>query len=460
MEFLLFLGLAVILGFMGLFAWGLHRIEVNHQATEEARKNLEDRFGTGEYCVVNKNKHCIGINWERETFIIGDMLNDISEVPFRNIVAAEIEFDGATVTATKAVSRTNRGSQLVGAGVGAALAGPAGFIVGGLTGSTRTDEKSVGIRSINIIKVIVTTRDRQKPVRECIFYEDNFRNLPADDPTVKLAIDKARHFHALLSQVVEEQNLDDKTATMGVSPKVKVADQPEPTAERECPDCAETIKSAAKVCKHCGYRLDNAEPVDAPTQKAIDAAALTAPPDESSPARNRDETPKYRSFGAVFWAIVLTTVVVVGYHRLSTDDKHAGAQEIAAAPGDDPLVSGEIVAPVPGEMDYETPLTPDSHLDPAKISSICKAGIGELFGRSPDTMKTEQQSDGIVRVSYRRPDDGTLWKNDCRLEGNRIMWRAVDVSPGSGPGRWRNDPADEVLTYTMDGDKISVNISY
>lgn len=26
--------------------------------------------------------------------------------------------------------------------------------------------------------------------------------------------------------------------------------------EKACPDCAETIKSAAKVCKHCGHRLD------------------------------------------------------------------------------------------------------------------------------------------------------------------------------------------------------------
>jgi hypothetical protein len=30
--------------------------------------------------------------------------------------------------------------------------------------------------------------------------------------------------------------------------------------ERACPECAETIKTAAKVCRHCGYRLDQAPP--------------------------------------------------------------------------------------------------------------------------------------------------------------------------------------------------------
>lgn len=77
-------------------------------------------------------------------------------------------------------------------------------------------------------------------------------------------------------------------------------------------------------------------------------------------------------------------------------------------------------------------LSPDA-IDPSKRARICKEGIAELFQQPTAIMKAEPIAGGITRVSYRRPSDNTLWKNDCRLEGNRIVWRAFDASPGSGP---------------------------
>jgi hypothetical protein len=29
---------------------------------------------------------------------------------------------------------------------------------------------------------------------------------------------------------------------------------------KQCPDCAETVLAEAHVCKHCGYRFDEAPP--------------------------------------------------------------------------------------------------------------------------------------------------------------------------------------------------------
>jgi rRNA maturation protein Nop10 len=39
-----------------------------------------------------------------------------------------------------------------------------------------------------------------------------------------------------------------------------VGERPARWATARCPDCAEMILSDARVCKHCGARLDTAEP--------------------------------------------------------------------------------------------------------------------------------------------------------------------------------------------------------
>ena len=109
---------------------------------------------------------------------------------------------------------------------------------------------------------------------------------------------------------------------------------------------------------------------------------------------------------------------------------------------------------VPSKADPAEPMTS------AKTDSICKAAIAELFGHSPKIMKASSIGQGIVRVGYRRPDDGKLFKNDCQLQGDRIIWRGFDISPGSGPGRWRNDPADEVLTFKVTGKSVELLTTY
>lgn len=104
---------------------------------------------------------------------------------------------------------------------------------------------------------------------------------------------------------------------------------------------------------------------------------------------------------------------------------------------------------VPSKTEPTKPLTAN------QTASVCKAAIAELYGHSPKIMKTAPFQ-GVTRVLYRRPDDGEIWTNDCKLQGHQIMWRSVDVVPG----RWRDHPADEVLTFKVTGHSVLIQTTY
>ena len=87
------------------------------------------------------------------------------------ILAVEVLRDG------KSVQKTNRGSQLTAAAVGAVLLGPLDLLLGGLTGSKRTEEK---IRNLSLR---IFTNHVAVPVLEIIFYQSPGSDL--EDSTVK-----------------------------------------------------------------------------------------------------------------------------------------------------------------------------------------------------------------------------------------------------------------------------------
>lgn len=84
---------------------------------------------------------------------------------FSDLVAVEVLRNGSSV------SKTNRGSQVAGAAVGAILLGPFGLLLGGLTGSRRSVEK------IDRLSLKVFTNDLVNPVHEIVFF-----NIPGSKP--------------------------------------------------------------------------------------------------------------------------------------------------------------------------------------------------------------------------------------------------------------------------------------
>ena len=80
---------------------------------------------------------------------------------------------------------------------------------------------------------------------------------------------------------------------------------------------------------------------------------------------------------------------------------------------------------------------------------ICKAAVGAIMGRDPKTMKVTKSEAGIVYLYYVRPDDSSKWAYRCKLEGSKIFW-------ASETGRWRTDPADETITYKVNGSTLDI----
>lgn len=102
-----------------------------------------DEIGIHEYRTAFRPGDAIGIDYEKERIAISaEGKNCI--VPFDKVVSVEVQEDGVTT------NKTNRGSQLLGAAVGAAALGGVGAIIGGLSGSSTSKER-ISKATINII---------------------------------------------------------------------------------------------------------------------------------------------------------------------------------------------------------------------------------------------------------------------------------------------------------------------
>lgn len=86
---------------------------------------------------------------------------------------------------------------------------------------------------------------------------------------------------------------------------------------------------------------------------------------------------------------------------------------------------------------------------------ICSATIATVFGQPIEIMTTEPQSDNpeIYVVTYKRPDDGTVWVNKCKVEGDRVIWGAID-------GRWRTHNLDSKITFSESETHVTITEIY
>lgn len=100
----------------------------------------------------------------------------------------------------------------------------------------------------------------------------------------------------------------------------------------------------------------------------------------------------------------------------------------------------------------------NSSLDSPQPGQLCAAAIGLIMNRNYGDITIESNELPIARVGYMR-DDGTSWKYECQIEDKKMIWRPYEPHGlGSPPGRWRNMPEDEKITYIISGDTAIVTV--
>ena len=95
-------------------------------------------------------------------------------------------------------------------------------------------------------------------------------------------------------------------------------------------------------------------------------------------------------------------------------------------------------------------------LDEAAIATVCQAGVGAVYGQSGADVMVLDRAGNIVTVGWRAPVDGGQLTAECRIEGDRVLWRPLD-RPVAGENRWMDQPEDPAVTYALDGSTLTVS---
>lgn len=156
----------------------------------------------------------IALNHETKRIVVGQVTNYI-EHPWSDINAVEIERNG------QSIQQTNRGSQVMGAAVGAMLLGPLGLLMGGMSGSKRQKER------VNELSLKILIDDRSAPVHRIVFFRMKGSGVDASSILLKEPARKMEHFHALLSNAVRSDHRTTfapqfRTPLIGESPEERI----------------------------------------------------------------------------------------------------------------------------------------------------------------------------------------------------------------------------------------------
>jgi len=137
----------------------------------------------------------------------------------------------------------------------------------------------------------------------------------------------------------------------------------------------------------------------------------------------------------------------------------AGALVLAACgePASEPADAPAGVASTDGQAGAGPSATPMT-LSETLVADVCRAGVGAVFGQPGSEVAVLNRAGGVITVGWRAPVDGGQLTAECRVEGDRVLWRPLD-RPVAEENRWMDQPGDPVVTYSLEGSAVMISQS-
>jgi hypothetical protein len=90
------------------------------------------------------------------------------------------------------------------------------------------------------------------------------------------------------------------------------------------------------------------------------------------------------------------------------------------------------------------PMSPAAAEPLFEREAICRATIAAIADRDPKAVKVARTVGEVVFLTYDRPVDNFVWAYRCRIDDHRVIW-------ASEPGRWRDAPKDDQISFDVVG---------
>ncbi|GGB03573.1 hypothetical protein GCM10011491_34680 [Brucella endophytica] len=165
--FLVFFGIIIVV----MIFSGIVGAEKDKGRRDEFRNSYDhvDNFNPQHIHVDRFGGSNVAVDTTAKKFALGRKGMGSKIYTYDDLIAVDVRRNG------RSIFKTNRGSQAAGAAVGAALLGPAGLLIGGLTGSQRQEEK------ITELSLRLTVNNEMNHSQEIIFFRNSV-GLDAADP--------------------------------------------------------------------------------------------------------------------------------------------------------------------------------------------------------------------------------------------------------------------------------------